>query len=132
VKRITPHDERLHLARTFIDHHYHQPITLEHVSQEAGYSPYHFIRLFHSAYRQTPHQYLMQQRIEQAKVLLRTSELPIRGICFAVGFESLGSFTTLFRRTVGLSPGSYRKRACGIEQPASIPLCHRFMLGITP
>ena len=132
MKRITPHYDRLHLARAYMDHHYHQPITLDQVSQEAGFSPYHFIRLFHLAYKQTPHQYLIQQRIEQAKVLLRTSDLSVRGICFAVGFESLGSFSTLFRRMVGLSPGSYRKRVCATEQRASIPLCHRFMLGITP
>src|SRR5450432_1346130 len=98
MKQITPQPDRLRLARTFIERHYDAPITLERISEEAGFSPYHFIRLFRAAYRQTPHQYVMQQRIEKAKDLLRSSDLSIIDVCYAVGFESLGSFSTLFRR----------------------------------
>jgi AraC-like DNA-binding protein len=128
MKSITPHTDRLHIARSYIDRHYDTPITLEHISREAGFSPYHFIRLFRAAYRKTPHQYLMQQRIEKAKELLRSSDMPINEICYTVGFESLGSFSTLFRRIAGLSPGAYRKwSACSTSsKPAYIPLCHRF------
>jgi AraC-like DNA-binding protein len=127
MKRITPQHARLHIARRFIDHNYDTPLTLEHISSEAGFSPYHFIRLFRAAYRQTPHQYLMQQRIEKAKELLRSSDMPINEICYTVGFESLGSFTTLFRRIAGLSPGAYRKWSTRrpANTPTHIPLCHR-------
>ena len=132
MKKLTrhPYHERLHLARAYMDSHYDQPITLEHVSGEAGFSPYHFIRLFRSAYRQTPHQYLIQQRIEKAKQLLRSGDLPVHEICYAVGFESLGSFSTLFRRNTGLSPASYRKVTRRTTHPAFIPLCYRVKNGL--
>ncbi len=130
MKQITPQHDRLHLARTYIDRHYAAPITLERISSEAGFSPYHFIRLFRAAYQQTPHQYLVQQRIDKAKALLTTSDLSINEICYQVGFESLGSFSTLFRREAGLSPSQYRQRACRIERPAFIPLCFRVKRGL--
>ena len=83
MKQITPtpYYDRLHIARAFIDRHYDAPITLERISSEAGFSPYHFIRLFRATYKRTPHQYLMQQRIEKAKALLRSTDLPIIDIC---------------------------------------------------
>src|SRR5664279_3727448 len=133
MKRITPtpYHDRLRMARTFIEQHYDAPITLERISSEAGFSPYHFIRLFRSAYKRTPHQYLMQQRIEKAKELLRSTELPIIDVCYTVGFESLGSFSTLFRRESGLSPSSYRQCARRTSQPAFIPLCYRVKQGLS-
>lgn len=131
MKTITPaHRTRLKLARTYIDHHYDQPLTLDHLSREAGFSPYHFIRLFHAAYRKTPHQYLIARRLDQAKELLSASDLPIQDICVEVGFESLGSFSTLFRREVGLSPAAYRRSKQRRTQPDYMPLCHRFMHGL--
>src|ERR1043165_7623915 len=81
MKTVTPQPDRMVIARSFIERHYDTPITLEHISSEAGFSPYHFIRLFRAAYRKTPHQYLVQQRIEKAKELLRSSDMPINEIC---------------------------------------------------
>ena len=130
MKQITLHNDRLTLARAYMDRHYDAPITLEHISSEAGFSPYHFIRLFRAAYRRTPHQYLMQQRIDKAKDLLRSTDLPINEICYQVGFESIGSFTTLFRRISGLSPSAYRKFSQRTTQPAFIPLCFRLKQGL--
>ena len=130
MKQITPHVDRLTLARAYMDRHYDAPITLERISSEAGFSPYHFIRLFRAAYRRTPHQYLMQQRIDKAKNLLRSTDLPINEICYTVGFESIGSFTTLFRRISGLPPSAYRKFSWRTTQPAFIPLCYRYKQGL--
>jgi AraC-like DNA-binding protein len=124
------HHEPLRRARAFIDRHYSQPITLERTSREAGFSPFHFIRLFRAVYKQTPHQYLMQRRIEKAKELLQADELTITEICYAVGFASPGSFSTLFRRTVGLSPSAYRKRVCPARRQVFIPLCFQVKHGI--
>ncbi len=131
IKPITPND-RLRLARGLIERDYDTPLTVEQISDEAGFSPYHFIRLFRAAYRKTPHQYLIDQRIAKAKDLLRSSDLPISEICCAVGFESLGSFSSLFRRETGLSPSAYRKHAPkpASGQPMYIPLCHQMMRGI--
>lgn len=130
VKPITQYD-RLRLARGLIERDYDTPLTLERISGEAGFSPYHFIRLFRAAYLRTPHQYLVEQRIAKAKDLLRSTDTPINDICMAVGFESLGSFSSLFRRVTGLSPSVYRKYA---RKPASaapeyVPLCHRLARG---
>jgi AraC-like DNA-binding protein len=114
-------------ARRFIDLHYEMPVTIEQASRQAALSPYHFIRVFRLAYKQTPHQYLMTRRIQKAKELLRTTDLPITEICAAVGFQSLGSFSALFRKVAGLSPSAYRKSASTISRSAQrsayIPLC---------
>ena len=72
----------------------------------------------------------MQQRIDRAKHLLRSSDLPISEICTTVGFESIGSFSSLFRRISGLSPSAYRKFAQRRSQPAFIPLCYRIKQGL--
>lgn len=126
MNQLTSDHDRIRLARAFIDRHYDTPITVERISREAGFSPYHFIRLFRAAFRKTPHQYLVQRRIDRAKELLGTSSMSIYDVCFAVGFESLGSFSTLFRREAGLSPSAYRRSASAKSQAAFIPLCYRF------
>lgn len=122
--------ESVRLARRFLDRHYDRPITIAQLSREAALSPYHFIRLFRRVYKQTPHQYLVQQRIARAKELLRTTDLPVTDICNAVGFESLGSFSTLFRRDAGLSPSAYRLSVQAAPPPAYIPLCTCLLHGI--
>lgn len=115
--------ESIRRARRYLDRHYDRPVTIRQLSREAAVSPYHFIRLFQRIYRQTPHQYLVQQRIARAKELLRTTDLPVTEICMAVGFESLGSFSTLFRKVAGVSPSAYRVSAQATTRPAYIPLC---------
>src|SRR5262245_39346824 len=99
---------RLRRARALIDDCYDHPLDLERMAGEASFSRYHFIRLFRDAFDQTPHQYLMRRRIEKAKDLLAEGELSVTEVCFAVGFQSLESFSALFRRAVGHSPKAYR------------------------
>ncbi len=130
---LTAHKPHLRRVRALIDQHYATPISIERMSEEAALSPYHFIRLFHRAYRQTPHQYLVQRRIQRAKELLRSTNLSVTEICSEVGFESLGSFSALFRRDVGLSPSAYRERAAAPAVPAPampVPLCFRIHHGL--
>ncbi len=122
--------EGVRSARRYLDEHYHTPITIEQLSREAALSPYYFIRLFRRIYRQTPHQYLMQQRIAKAKELLRTTDLPITEICAEVGFESLGSFSALFSRVAGISPSAYRASVHPTTPPGYIPLCACLLHGI--
>ena|SRR5579859_1806642 len=126
------HYERLCLAQSLIDRHYKTPLTIEQLSQEAGFSSYHFIRLFYRAFKQTPHQYLIRRRISEAKRLLNSTDLPVTEICTAVGFESLGSFSTLFRKATGLSPQLYRARAAKCVEHDGIPLCMAMLHGIYP
>src|SRR4051794_35755507 len=103
--------QRLSRARDFIDHCYDHPLSLEQISEKACFSRYHFLRLFRQAFNQTPHQYLIERRIEKAKELLSADELRVTDVCFEVGFQSLGSFSSLFHKCVGHAPNAYRERA---------------------
>ncbi|HUN06602.1 MAG TPA: AraC family transcriptional regulator [Aggregatilineales bacterium] len=127
--RSTAH-KHLRQARLIMDRHYDTPITIEDLSREVALSPYYLIRAFRRAYKLTPHQYLIGQRIDRAKELLRNSDMSITEICAAVGFESLGSFSSLFRKVAGLSPSAYRANSRPTHTPAYIPLCICVLYGL--
>ena len=103
------HYRRIVQAKLFIDSHYAERIDAREIADEACYSKFHFIRTFKSIYGWTPHQYLTHVRIERAKELLE-QELSVTEACFAVGFDSLGSFTSLFKRRAGVTPSEYQRR----------------------
>ena len=111
---------------------YAQPLDLDKLARTAHFSRYHFLRAFRRAFHATPHEYLTRRRIERAKELLAESELTVTEICFEVGFESLGSFSTLFHKVVGWSPSIYRARAWEMRKnPLKfIPNCYVIMHGI--
>lgn len=100
---------RIVQAKLFIDNNYSEKIDLDNISDEAFFSKFHFIRQFKKIYGKTPHQYLTTVRIEKAMLLLKT-DLPVATVCYEVGFESIGSFSTLFKRIAGLAPSSYLLR----------------------
>ena len=97
-------------VRAYIDRHYARPLTIERLAALAGLSPFHFIRAFRAATGLTPHQYLRTRRIDRAKELLLTTPMPVTEVCDAVGFQSLGSFSSLFRKLTGETPAGYRSR----------------------
>ena len=99
---------RIVYAKLFIDDNYAEKIDLDNIADEAFFSKFHFIRLFHSIYGKTPHQYLSSVRIGQAKLLLAT-DMSAANVCYAVGFESVTSFTGLFKRVVGQTPAAYQQ-----------------------
>lgn len=121
---------QIRLARLLLVRGYDARITIQELSREVALSPYFLIRAFRHVYRQTPHQYLMGLRIARAKVLLRNTALSVTEICTMVGFESLGSFSTLFRRVVGVSPKFYRSRSQPTTTPDYIPLCVCLLHGL--
>ncbi|MEP6708090.1 MAG: AraC family transcriptional regulator [Pyrinomonadaceae bacterium] len=121
--------QRLCRARSFIDECYDLPLDLREISRQACLSRYHFLRLFRDAFETTPHQYLIHRRIEKAKELLLSERLSVTDVCFEVGFESLGSFSALFRRRVGDAPLSYRDRQRSLRQ---VPGCFLHMYGLKP
>lgn len=120
----------LHLARLLLERNYDAPFTIEDLSREVALSPYYLIRTFRHTYKQTPHQYLVGVRIARAKELLRNSDLSITEICAAVGYESLGSFSTLFRKAAGIAPSVYRDYSRPTSTPTYIPLCVCLLHGI--
>ena len=113
----------LRRARDLIDRDYAQPLDLDAMAREAGYSRFHFARAFAAAYGETPRAYLTRRRIERAKKLLRTANLCVTEICLLVGFESLGSFSSRFCSLVSQSPTAYRPAAVRDGGARPIPGC---------
>ena len=95
--------------RGYIDKHFERDLNLELLSRIGCTSKYHLLRLFKKYYGQTPGQYLTDRRIERSKAFLTTG-LPVAQTCYAIGFESPASFSTLFRRKTGLSPREFQKK----------------------
>jgi len=99
---------RLNRGRDFIHARFESALTLSEIATAACLSPFHFLRGFKAVFRMTPHEYLSVCRVERAKFLLERTELPVTEICFSVGFESLGSFSSWFSRLAGVSPRAWR------------------------
>ena len=102
--------KRIVEAKLFIDQNYAQAIDLDKIADSAHYSKYHFLRLFKQAFGKSPHQYLKDVRLDQAKLRLK-SNLSITAVCFEVGFDSVSSFSLLFKKHTGLSPKKFRQKA---------------------
>jgi AraC-like DNA-binding protein len=125
--------ERLNRARKFIDLCYDLPLDLDEISSHACFSRYHFLRLFRQAFNKTPHQYLVERRIEKAKELLSGNELRVTDVCFEVGFQSLGSFSSLFHRSVGDPPITFREKSRETQAAKRrVPGCFLVMYGLDP
>jgi AraC-like DNA-binding protein len=107
----TPPDDLVLLrrARDRIDREYPEPLDVESIARGIGMSAGHFSRRFRDAYGEPPYSYLMTRRIERATVLLRRGDRSVTDVCFAVGFSSLGTFSTRFRELVGVTPSAYRE-----------------------
>jgi AraC-like DNA-binding protein len=101
---------RIVAAKVYIDENYHESIDLDGISQKAFLSKFHFHRLFTRIYRQTPHQYLTRKRLAKAKDLLSENKV-VTDVCNEVGFESIGSFSVLFKKEIGFAPQYYRNMA---------------------
>jgi AraC-like DNA-binding protein len=97
-----------------------RPLRVARLGRIVGLSEFHFIRAFRAATGQTPHQYLRARRIARAQELLVATPLPVTEVCTAVGFSSLGSFSSVFRRLTGESPSAYRAKR---RRTPYIPAC---------
>jgi AraC-like DNA-binding protein len=102
---------RLHRGRDLVLSCYDQPLTVAEVARVAGLSPFHFQHMFKLAFGRTPMQFLQETRLEAARRLLVHTDRVVTSVCFAVGFESLGSFSWLFRKRFGASPRAFRARS---------------------
>lgn len=118
----------LRRARDHIDRNFSEPLDLAEVANVAGFSKFHFHRLFSSTYGVTPATYLTQRRIERAQDLLRATNLTVTEVCFAVGYSSLGSFSSRFSDLVGETPSQFQQRYA--DGAPKIPGCFVFMWGL--
>jgi AraC-like DNA-binding protein len=98
--------------------------SVRQIALDARISPFHFIRQFEAVFGLTPHQFRTAARIDRAKRLLAAGELSVTDVCMEVGFSSLGSFSDLFTRRVGVSPSAYRRQ---MRTPEPEPGCLNMM-----
>ncbi len=110
-------------ARDLADARYAEPLGVEEMARAAGLSRAHFSRAFRRTFGETPHAYLLTRRLERAATLLRRTDRQVLDICLSVGLTSLGSFTTSFTRTYGMSPTAYRDSFPPASEMALVPGC---------
>jgi len=122
---MTPVHPVRHLlrAKDLVDARYREPLDVPTLARAAHLSPAHFTREFRRAFGETPHQYLLTRRLERAAALLRNTDRTVADICLTVGLRSVGSFTTSFGRTFGLSPTTYRAAHPPAVERVRIPTC---------
>ncbi|HEU5469994.1 MAG TPA: helix-turn-helix transcriptional regulator [Actinophytocola sp.] len=111
----------LRRVRDRIDREYAQPLDVEALARGVNMSAGHLSRQFRAAYGEAPYGYLMTRRVERAMALLRRGDLSVTDVCFAVGCQSLGTFSTRFTELVGMSPSAYREQAA--EATVGMPPC---------
>jgi AraC-like DNA-binding protein len=116
------HDDtfrRLCRGRDLLASEFQSRVLLEHAAREACLSEYHFHRLFRASFGETPHEFLTRMRMDRAKQML-ASERSVTEVCFEIGYESLGSFSSKFRARFGRSPVEFQRevrRVFGYNAP---------------
>jgi AraC-like DNA-binding protein len=110
-------------ARDLADARFFEPLDVDDMAAAAGLSRAHFSREFRRAFGESPHAYLLTRRLERAASMLRYTDRSVADICFSVGLASVGSFTSSFTRTYGVSPTAYRARFPPAAAHALIPSC---------
>jgi AraC-like DNA-binding protein len=120
---FVPPARHLLRAKDAADSRYFEALGVEDLARAAGLSRAHFSREFRRAFGESPHSYLLTRRLERAAALLRSTDRSVADICFSVGLQSVGSFTTSFTRTYGVSPTAYRTAFPPAAQHALVPTC---------
>jgi AraC-like DNA-binding protein len=110
-------------AKDLADARYNEPLDVADLARAAGLSPAHFSRQFRRTFGESPHVYLLTRRLERAASLLRSTDRSVADICFLVGMQSVGSFTTSFRRMFGMTPTAYRASLPPAAAYALVPAC---------
>ena len=110
-------------AKDLADARYFEHLDVDDMARAAGLSRAHFSREFRAAFGESPHNYLLTRRMERAAALLRNTDRSVADICFSVGLQSVGSFTTSFKRMFGQSPTAYRAAFPPAAAHARVPSC---------
>ena len=120
---FVPPARHLLKAKDLADARYFEPLGVDDLARAAGLSRAHFSREFRAAFGESPHSYLLTRRMERAAALLRTTDRSVTDICFSVGLQSVGSFTSSFKRTYEMTPTEYREAFPPAVARAVIPAC---------
>ena len=126
---FVPPARHLLRAKDLADARYFEPLDVDDMAGAAGLSRAHFSREFRRAFGEPPHAYLLTRRLERAAALLRNTDRSVADICFSVGLQSVGSFTTSFKRAYGQTPTEYRAAHPPASHHARVPACSS---GFTP
>jgi AraC-like DNA-binding protein len=120
---FVPPTRHLLKAKDLADARYFEPLGVDDMAAAAGLSRAHFSREFRREFGESPHQYLLTRRMERAAWLLRATDRSVADVCFSVGLASVGSFTSSFTRTYGVSPTVYRAQFPPAAMYARLPAC---------
>jgi AraC-like DNA-binding protein len=120
---FVPPARHLLRAKDLADARYFEPLGVDDMAAAAGLSRAHFSREFRRAFGESPHAYLLTRRLERAAALLRNTDNTVTEVCLAVGLQGIGSFTTSFKRTFGLTPTAYRASFPPPSSRAVVPAC---------
>ena len=120
---FVPPARHLLRAKDLADARYADPLSVDDMARAAGLSRAHFSREFRRAFGDSPHGYLLTRRLERAAALLRSTDRSVADVCLSVGLQSIGSFTSAFTRTYGVSPTAYRAAFPPAADGALVPTC---------
>jgi AraC-like DNA-binding protein len=120
---FVPPARHLLRAKDLADARYFERLDVDDLARAAGLSRAHFSREFRAAFGESPHSYLLTRRMERAAALLRTTDRSVAEICFSVGLQSVGSFTSSFKRTYSVTPTAYRAAFPPAAASARLPAC---------
>jgi AraC-like DNA-binding protein len=120
---FAPPARHLLRAKDLADARFFEPLDVDDMARAAGLSRAHFSREFRRAFGESPHAYLLTRRLERAAALLRLTDRSVADVCLSVGLQSIGSFTTSFTRTYGVSPRAYRAEFPPAAAHAIVPSC---------
>ena len=113
---------RLCRARDLLQEVPEEPALIKDVARESGMSMFHFIRRFEALFGATPHQIRINARLDRAKLLLARGQHSVTEVCMEVGFASLGSFSEMFSRRIGVAPSHFQRAARAMVQiPHQVP-----------
>jgi AraC-like DNA-binding protein len=120
---FVPPARHLTRAKDLADARYFERLDVDAMARAAGLSRAHFSREFRRAFGEPPHAYLLTRRLERAAALLRNTDRSVADVCMSVGLQSVGSFTTSFKRMYGKSPTAYRADFPPASAYARLPSC---------
>lgn len=124
--------DRLNASRDFISDNYQTRLSLPDIAKHSYMSPFHFLRVFKDAYGETPNEFLIRLRVDQAKNMLITGNFSVSEICEKLGYTSLGSFSSMFLKQTGMAPTVYRRKLWALSSEAfrfpsqAIPACYAY------
>ena len=119
---------RLRRVKQLVDAKLGDDLSLDEMAQSVGLSTAHFARMFRKSTGETPHQFVLRQRLERAKAMLRAPDARVLDVAVACGFKTQQHFAQVFRDFWGVSPTEYRQDIVGSEATCALETCSEEMI----